>query len=231
MPILYVKGTLIFDANISFAYASLVVLDGGKVIFNENWNIYGYTANNNLAIYVEDGGEIIFNRDFKAGDHQVIVNKGNILSKGNHFEFYGAPIFYNVGKFTSDLFKCGNTDMIIYQLGHMIVKDELIYQSTIINYGKLEVDDLSGSGLKYNGKEGSLFKIDELESKQSTINLDPNSIVYIGSVDDNKVWDIKINNSSKDSEFALIIWGDEDEDIKIKNGSISISGPVENYCT
>lgn len=58
-PVLYVEGNLIMENNgvTAISYSSIVVLNGGSVVFKGRVNM-GWTAENLLAIYIQKGGKI-----------------------------------------------------------------------------------------------------------------------------------------------------------------------------
>lgn len=232
LPTLYVSGTLSIDNIRNMSYSRLVILDGGKVTFKgQLLYIDNYQQNNNLAIYVEKGGELNFDKGFKMGSN-IIVNKGVIKASNGTFEFYGNPKVYNLGEMKSDEFTSGTKSLQFYQLGTLTIKDECKFQGTLYNYGKTEIDELLDDSFTFYGKEGSLLKIGEMNNTNSVFNCEAGSIVYINEVG-SRLWGAKfINTSNSDDDFALVIWGEDDDDdeINLDGKGCSFTGSIENYC-
>ena len=96
--VLYVKGTLSINSDVSMDKCSIVILDGGSVTFKTLINGGGYTWPIPF-IYIQDGGTLNISNNMDLYN-VTVVNKGALVGSNDDIHLSGGSIMYNEGSIT-----------------------------------------------------------------------------------------------------------------------------------
>lgn len=239
--VLYVAGKLTITRNADMVRSSIVVLDGGELVIDDDFKSYSYVTSEKPLCYVMEGGKIaIGTRYFSdvALEHQgtnVFVNKGE-LTVGGKFGgrinmCNGTPLLYNTGTIKY----CDGKDLDFTLSNYSkIFNDGTIYASNVSLSNYCSITNYSNGTLDfeyyYQGNNtNSLTNYGFVDCTDMNIIGSVNNYGYIG------VLDLDLRYLSEIiCYYGSLIQGDEitpqyNSSIVIGSGSILSFNEISNY--